>query len=230
MDFLRNAAVPAAMLGKLGGDLERLDIGIEGGRIASLASPAPGPGRQMDGGLVLPAFVDIHTHLDKGHIWPRKQNPDGTWIGALLSVQTDREGRWSAEDVRRRMDFALRCAYAHGTAAIRTHIDAIPPQHAITWDLFAEVREQWADRIELQAVSLFGPDLLVDKQALDEVARKTKEHGGLLGGSVAVFDQSKQAMLAAVDTAGEYGLDLDLHTDETGDPSSHALEHLADGR
>ena len=228
MDFLRNAAVPAAMLGKLGGDLERLDIGIEGGRIASLASPAPGPGRQMDGGLVLPAFVDIHTHLDKGHIWPRKQNPDGTWLGALLTVQTDREGRWSATDVGRRMDFSLRCAYAHGTAAIRTHLDAVPPQHAISWDLFAKVREAWAGRIELQAVSLFGPDLLLDPAALDDVARKTREHGGLLGGSVAVFDRSKEAMLRLVDKAGEYGLDIDLHADETGDPDAHALEHLAE--
>ena len=34
-------------------------------------------------------------------------------------------------------------------------------------------------------------------------------------------------MLRVVDKAGELGLDLDLHIDETGDPRAHALEHLA---
>lgn len=25
--------------------------------------------------MVWPTFTDMHTHLDKGHIWPRKPNP-----------------------------------------------------------------------------------------------------------------------------------------------------------
>jgi len=228
METLRNASVPSALLGRPGGGVERIDIGIENGRIVALTAPARGPGRDMDGGLVLPAFVDIHTHLDKGHIWPRKENPDGTWLGALLAVQTDRVGLWSAEDVGRRMDFSLRTAYAHGTAAIRTHLDSNPPQHGVSWDLFAKVREQWAGRIELQAVALVGPDDLVTPASLDAVARKAKEFGGRLGGSVAVFDRTKEAMLRVVEKAGELGLDLDLHTDETGDPKSHALESLAE--
>ncbi len=32
--------------------------------------------------MVLPCFVDAHTHLDKGHIGPRSPNPDGTFAGA----------------------------------------------------------------------------------------------------------------------------------------------------
>jgi cytosine deaminase len=225
---LRNASIPSALLGRPGGGVEKLDIAIAGGEIVSLTPPAPGPGQDLDGGLVLPAFVDIHTHLDKGQIWPRKQNPDGTWIGALMAVQTDRVGLWSAADVERRMEFSLRSAYAHGTAAIRTHLDSIPPQHGISWDLFAEVRDKWRGRVELQAVSLIGPEDLVDPAALDSVARKTAEIGGLLGGSVAVFDRSKEALLRVVQKAGELSLDLDLHIDETGDPGAHALEHLAD--
>ena len=50
------------------------------------------------------------------------------------------------------MDFSLRCAYAHGTAALRTHLDSIPPQDAISWPVFEEMRERWKGRIELQGV------------------------------------------------------------------------------
>lgn len=230
---LRNARIPSAALGKAGsGAIENVDIEIADGRIAAIrptgSAPVTGPSHDLDAGLILPAFVDIHTHLDKGHIWPRKENPDGTWLGALLAVGADRESKWAAADMERRMDFALRCAYAHGTAAIRTHLDSAPPQHEISWTLFEQMRERWADRIELQAVSITGPDTLVNPAELDAVAQQVKASGGILGGSVAEYARSKEAMLRVVEKAGELGLDLDLHTDETGDPSAHALLHLAE--
>src|SRR3569833_4439582 len=154
MQTLRNASVPSALLGRPGSGLERVDIAIADGRIASIAPTQPGLGRDLDGGLVLPALVDIHTHLDKGHIRPRKENPDGSFMGALFAVKDDREARWTAADVRKRMEFSLRTAYAHGTAAIRTHLDSLMPQCDISWDVFAQIRDEWADRVELQAVSL----------------------------------------------------------------------------
>lgn len=230
---LRNANVPSAVLGRVGdGTVQKLDIEIADGKIAAIrpagSAPVAGAAHDLDSGLVLPCFVDIHTHLDKGHIWPRKENPDGSWLGALLAVANDRDNLWAAADVERRMDFSLRCAYAHGTAAIRTHLDSAPPQHEISWALFEKMRDRWAGRIELQAAAIMGPDTLVDPVALDAVARQVKASGGLLGGSVAVFDRSKEAMLAALEKAGNLGLDIDLHTDETGDPRAHALLHLAE--
>jgi len=220
-------------MGSIGnGSVASVDIEIVDGRIAAIrpagSAPISGPSHEMDQGLVLPAFVDIHTHLDKGQIWPRKENPDGTWMGALLAVANDRERMWAAEDVERRFDFALRCAYAHGTAAIRTHLDSAPPQHEISWALFEKMRDKWAGRIELQAAAIVGPDTLVTPHELDTVARQVKASGGLMGGSVATFDRSKEAMLRVVEKAGELGIDLDLHTDETGNPDAHALLHLAE--
>jgi cytosine deaminase len=220
-------------MGSIGnGSVASVDIEIADGRIAAIrpagSAPISGPSHEMDQGLVLPAFVDIHTHLDKGQIWPRKENPDGTWMGALLAVANDRERMWAAEDVERRFDFALRCAFAHGTAAIRTHLDSAPPQHEISWALFEKMRDKWAGRIELQAAAIVGPDTLVTPHELDTVARQVKASGGLMGGSVATFDRSKEAMLRVVEKAGELGIDLDLHTDETGNPDAHALLHLAE--
>ena len=36
-----------------------------------------------------PGFVDAHTHLDKGHIWARRRNPDGTHAGAAAAVAAE---------------------------------------------------------------------------------------------------------------------------------------------
>ncbi|MEP7241345.1 MAG: cytosine deaminase [Devosia sp.] len=228
METLRNASVPSAHLGGAGGGIERLDVGIVDGRIASLAPHTPGPGRDLDGGLVLPAFVDIHTHLDKGHIWPRKANPDGTWLGALNAVDDDRTRKWAARDMERRMDFALRCAYAHGTAAIRTHLDSPPGQSEVTWQSFTRVQTQWAGRIELQASSIEGPDHMLDPEALDALARLVKSCGGRLGGSVAMHERARDAVFRVIEKAGELDLPVDLHIDETLDPAAISLRHLAD--
>ena len=48
-----------------------------------------------------------HWHLDKGHIWPRMANPDGTFGGALASAGADRSRHWTTDDVRARMAFGL---------------------------------------------------------------------------------------------------------------------------
>jgi cytosine deaminase len=230
---LKNASVPSAVLGQaiLPVALQRLDVTIADGVIAAIApagsAPIDGESYDLDAGLLLPAFVDVHTHLDKGHIWPRKANPDGTFMGALLAVAEDRETNWSGHDVERRMDFALRCAYAHGTAAIRTHLDSAPPQHEITWDIFETVRERWAGKIELQAVALLGPDLLLH-DSMPAVARRAQAAGGRLGGAIADYPEARRAIFAAVDLAGRLGMDIDLHCDETLERESSALRHLAD--
>jgi len=227
METLRNASVPSAVMGLAGGGIERVDIAIDAGTITGITPHAPGEGRDLDGGLVLPAFVDIHTHIDKGHIWPRRPNLDGTWETAIRQSLTDSAG-WSIADVERRMDFCLRCAYAHGTAALRTHLESSPPDHEVTWDAFETIRERWTDRIELQGVSIVGPDVLVDAAKLDIVAQRVKSAGGLLGGAVRNFDRVREALRNLVETAGRYGLDIDVHTDESLDPSSRGLFVLAE--
>ena len=228
---LRNATVPASVVGSPGGAIQRLDIDIANGRIAGIraaGASSPGPGADLDDGIVLPAFVDLHTHLDKGHIWPRRANPDGTWLSALMAVNEDRNRNWAAGDVERRMDFALRCAWAHGTAAIRTHLDAIPPQHDITFTVFEKMRERWAGRIELQGVALISPDIMMDPVALDAVAQRARSAGAILGSAIHSHPDSKAAFLRVVDKAGNLGLDLDVHVDECADRSSSCLRDLAD--
>ena len=56
-------------------------------------------------GMVWPCFVDVHTHLDKGHIWERSPNRDGTFDTALSTVLRDSTEYWREEDVYQRMEF-----------------------------------------------------------------------------------------------------------------------------
>jgi cytosine/creatinine deaminase len=181
---------------------------------------------RQDGGQVWPGLVDVHAHLDKGHIWPRAENPDGSFAAALEAAERDRGAHWSAQDVRARFEFGLRCAYAHGTVAIRTHLDSRPPQHRISWRVFAELRAAWADRITLQAASLVLPEDMAGSFG-EEIADLVAAAGGVLG-CVIFMSPGLDAVLDRIFTlAAERGLDLDFHVDENLDPGAGSLPQIA---
>ncbi|BCH24301.1 cytosine deaminase [Mesorhizobium sp. L-8-3] len=208
------------------------DIGVAAGKIAAIAPTrhrAPEPGTlDLNGRIVLPAFVDCHTHLDKGHIWARSPNPDGSFPGALSAVGTDRAARWNADDVARRMEFSLRCAYAHGTRAIRTHLDSSPPQDAISWPVFETMRERWKGRIELQASCLFGIDAIRDEAWFDTMVKRVAAAGGVLGAVTYMVPDLDELLDRIFRAAIEHGLDLDFHADETDDVSAVSLRKIAE--
>ncbi|SEC06449.1 cytosine deaminase [Rhizobiales bacterium GAS191] len=205
---------------------------IEAGRVAEITAGNHSPSDttplvHLDGGIVLPTFTDIHTHLDKGHIWQRQRNLDGSFASALLACKADR-ARWSADDVRARMRFGLASAYAHGTSAIRTHIDSMIPQIRISWPVFAELKEEWHGRIELQGSTLFAVDLALDDAHFADISWAMREHGAMLGAVTYMGPQLEAGLERLFRLAAEKGSDLDFHVDETHDPAARSLEVIAD--
>ncbi len=224
---LDDLTMPACLMGAAGGreGLLRGSLALDGGRIVE---PRPDiPAVDMKGAMALPAFVDMHTHLDKGHVWPRAANPDGTFMGALAAVHED-HANWSAKDVRARMDFALRCAFAHGTRAIRTHLDSGPPQDRVSWPVFEEVRDAWRGRIELQAACLVGCEAVDAEGPFKDTADRTAAAGGVLGMVTYPVPSLHERLDAFLTHAIARGLDVDFHADETLDPSSNTLRAIAE--
>ena len=219
---LENVTVPACCLGRQG-DLIRTSLSLAHGRIAGEQAI----GIDMRGAMVLPAFIDMHMHLDKGHIWPRSPNPDGTFMGALNAAHADSAAHWTTRDLARRMEFSLRTAYAHGTRALRTHLDSVPPQDAISWPVFAALREEWADRITMQAVCLIGAENFSLDGAFRDTADLVAEHGGILGMVTYPLPDIATRIRDFLRMAAGRGLAADFHVDETLDPASNTLREIA---
>jgi cytosine/creatinine deaminase len=224
---LRNCTVAPVF----GGGYCAVDIDIRDDRIAAIGPAAPPdpdlPSVDCRAGMAWPAFIDLHAHIDKAHIWGRAPNPDGSWLAALETVRADRLARWTAADVEQRMDFSLRSAFAHGTRALRTHIDSLPPQAAISWPVFARMRERWRGRIELQGSALGPVEMLLGEDG-SALADLVAEHQGILGCVLKSTPGPQAALDRIFGLARERGLELDFHVDETDDPGSTMLRHVAE--
>jgi cytosine/creatinine deaminase len=177
-------------------------------------------------GMVFPCFVDMHTHLDKGHIWGRSPNLSGRFDQAINLVVVDSQKNWHLEDVYRRMEFGLKCSYAHGTKAIRTHIDSQGQQAEISFRAFKTLQAEWRDRLTLQAVSLVSLDYFLTPEG-EALADLIAETGSILGGLPMMGNELEAQVDRVFSLAQERDLDLDFHVDESGDPNAVTLRSIA---
>jgi len=261
--ILKNAHVPLGCMEGVNPDtlltcvdrLALVDVEVRNGTIASI-TPADltrprrrslpvslfGPTHiDLHGKMILPTFSDLHTHIDKGHTTERSRNPDGSLSGADRSTAADAQF-WDADDVLRRMDFSVKCAYAHGTSAIRTHlINMTPKQTELTWPAFSKLRQKWLGRVDVQGVSLVALSFFRDEEAATKLADIVAEHKGLLGAAVCcaergghpeddwtTCEKDRDELLDRIFIlAKERNLDIDFHTDENGNELAKGLRYVA---
>jgi cytosine deaminase len=235
--WLKNAHIPAVLLENIDltaqtrEELCLVDLEINNGKIkqvvAANTKTINDPTIDLKKGIVFPCFIDIHTHLDKGHIWERSPNLKGTFDNALSTVQEDAAQYWQVEDVYRRMEFGLKCSYTHGTVAIRTHIDAFGEQGKIGFSVFKTLQQEWINKLVLQAVSLVTLDYYQTSQGR-ELANNVAEIGGILGGVAYIHPDLETQLDTVFNLAKERNLNLDFHVDENNDPNSICLRKIAE--
>lgn len=230
-----NARVPRCFNDLPAGEslLVDVDIRVEGGRIREVealgGSPVRGDASGVDfGGRVLfPGFVDAHVHLDKAFTWDRAPNVRGEFWDAIELLSRDKVN-WTEDDLYRRGGFALRCAAAHGTVAMRTHVDTGVEFGDTSHAVMQQLREEWAGRVELQTVSLCGIEQYSAPGGIKIAERTLRYPNSLLGGMPQMGPDLQRQLDFFFDLAADLKAGVDLHVDENGLAEAECLRQIAE--
>ncbi len=206
------------------------DIAISGAAIVEVAPQIRRPARKTfdaAGRLALPPFVDSHFHLDS--VLTRIPNRTGTLKEGIDNWRDYKRTRLTVEDVRDRATRYCERAFAMGIQAIRSHVDVCDPDLRGVRALL-QVREDQSERLDIQLVAFPQDGLTHDAQTMHQLEQALDLGVDVVGG-IPHYERSaelgRRSVTLLLELAAERGLPVDMHCDESDDPSSRHVEHLA---
>jgi cytosine deaminase len=207
-------------------------LGVSDGRIESIAPDLTDGDRVVDAGgsLVAPGFVDCHVHLDKALIADSlPSNDSGTLAEAISNVHA-RKADYTVEDVRDRAIRAIELHVEHGCTRLRSHVDVDTIGELVPLEGVQAAREACADVADVQIVAFPQEGILSDPGTEELLDRTLHEGADAVGGmpdNERTDADTRRHVDVCLDLAREHGVPVDMHVDETDDPSARSLEYLA---
>ncbi|NJS35716.1 MAG: amidohydrolase family protein [Brachymonas sp.] len=187
--------------------------------------------------MLLPAFVDLHLHIDKTFVVDEVGVVEGDLFAAIEIMAKHRDG-WTADHIRPRMERAVREAYAGGCRALRTHLDWMRKDAPPSLAVFEALRDAWRGKLVMQCVSLTpldffddafdSEDLALEVATANNTCDKARGEAALLGAFVYRNERIYDKLQRVFDLASKNGLDIDFHVDEGLDADARGLRAIAD--
>lgn len=182
-----------------------------------------------DGKLALPPFIESHVHLDTClTAGEPKWNESGTLFEGIETWSLRKESL-TKEDVKTRVNGAIRKQASNGIQFVRTHVDTTDPK-LIAMEAMIELREELKDFVEIQIVA-FPQEGILSFPKGKELMEESMKMGADAVGAIPHFEftreYSVESLKYAVDLAMKYDALVDVHCDEIDDDQSRGLETLA---
>jgi cytosine deaminase len=216
---------------------EPVDIGIDGEYIETVTSEIEGSAPveiDAEGGLVVPAFVDAHAHLDKAFFVELADPPSEGTLPELLELTEDIKTDLTKGEVKNRIERAVRAAVANGTTTIRTHLDtgAIWEHTAVKAAL--EAKMELSDLVDIQTTAMpqvtSGSKSGLSDADIDRLETALEMGVDAVGGEPNKED-TDQLERDTIDEyfrlADAYDAEIDLHVDGLNSPTARTTEYIA---
>ena len=229
-----DARTPIRLANTLLADGRRVDVDVEGGRIAALAepaAPAPAGAQRIDlaGALLVAGMVDGHIHLDKTLIGlPFQPHRAGDTVAERIAREKElrRELRYPVEARAMRL---IQQVVGHGTTALRSHVDVDSEIGLSGLHALLRVREAARDLIDIQIVAFPQSGVIADSGVKDLLDQAIREGADLVGGlDPAGIDKDVNGHLDAIFAIAErHGVGLDIHLHDPGPLGCFELREIA---
>jgi cytosine deaminase len=211
------------------------DLGIANGRFVSMNQSGVSPTSILtldaDGRMAVPGFVEPHIHLDKALISERAPvNVSGTLTEAI-EILWEIKRNYTVDEIADRASRVLARALEHGVSRLRTHVDVDPIGGTRPAEGLVRARDRFGDLIDIQIVA-FPQEGIVKSPGTEALMREVMKLGvDVVGGmpfNEASPQDSRRHIEIVFDIARQFDADIDMHVDETDDPSARTLEMLAE--
>jgi cytosine/creatinine deaminase len=210
------------------------DLAIAGGRFVAVPQNAAEiSALVLDAGgrIAVPGFVEPHIHLDKALISERAPfNVSGTLTEAI-EILWEIKRNYTVDEIAERASRVLARAIENGILRLRTHVDVDPIGGTRPAEGLIRARDRFRDLIDVQIVA-FPQEGIVKSSGTEALMRDAMKLGvDVVGGmpfNEASPTDSRRHIEIVFDIAKEFDADIDMHVDETDDPSARTLEVLAE--
>ena len=212
---------------------EPIEVGIQNGKIVSVARDGlPSGDQEIDaaGGIISPAFLDPHFHLENALIWGNPVNQSGT-LREAIELYAKMKRQMPIEDIVARGSQALHLAIGYGTLWMRSHVDIDQVGGLHLLEGVNEIRRRFRDLIDIQLIAFPQLGLARNPAAVDYMWQSMENGADLVGGmphGERDMDDAARHIEIAFEIARKHNADIDMHIDETDDPYWHSLELLAE--
>jgi cytosine deaminase len=208
-----------------------VDVGIEGGKIASItpAGASDAPAIDLGGALLIPGFVDGHLHLDKTLLGlPFQPHRPGATIAERIARERElrRELKSPVEERAWRL---INQIVPFGTTSLRSHVDIDPDVGLSGLHALLRVREAARNLVDIQIVAFPQSGVMISQGVADLLDAAISEGADLVGGlDPAGIDNNVEGHLDAIFAIAERrGVGLDIHLHDPGPLGCYELRQIA---
>jgi cytosine/creatinine deaminase len=213
-------------------DGHRVDVVLDGELVADGRSTDVSADNVIDarGGLLLPAFIDTHVHLDKVLTRDRLAEHDGTLRGAIDSIHAAKR-LYTVDEVRERAVEVIRTSVLTGTTRLRSHVDvdtigSLTPLHGVR-----AAAQECSSIADVQTIA-FPQEGIVRDPGTEQLLVEAMQQGADVVGGMPHWerseDEQREHVRICFDIAERFDADVDMHVDETDDGSVRTLGVVAE--
>ena len=189
------------------------DIAIENDRIQMIDDQINEKAESIiyaNGRIIIPGFVDCHTHLDKSMLNLKSDYVDGT--GPEKSELTlARKREFTVEDITERAEFLIKRAIKSGTIALRTNVDVDASVGLKGIQALIKLREKYKDKITIQIAAFAQEGVFFDGQTQELLEEAIKLGADLVGGHTIAKGEGKKHIDYILNLAKKYNIEADFH-------------------
>jgi cytosine deaminase len=183
----------------------------------------------LDGRLLLPSLVEPHAHLDKSLTADVVPNPKGDLMGAILGWrEAESSGVIAHDEMVQRITRSLEMLLKSGVTLVRSHINVGGPVSTRYLVAAIEAAQQFKNRMDIEFVALTYMPMSGEGSDVNLIALNEAIELGVdvIGGCPHLEPDPDACVSIAFELAERHGRKVDLHVDETLDPTALTISDV----